>query len=111
MLWLHMLHSGGGTPHKPSILGSNGHVLHESTAMATYLIAAGVAPGDILKVRNVQYHCFQYKGGQLLHKSRSSACAGREQILILLRTSYLRTLAVCCNGRAQHCLPTKDAQL
>ncbi|WIA12187.1 hypothetical protein OEZ85_012258 [Tetradesmus obliquus] len=44
-----ILCSGGGTPHKPSIIGSNRHVLHESTAMATYLMAAGVAPADILK--------------------------------------------------------------
>jgi hypothetical protein len=42
--------AGGGTPHKPSIIGSNGHVLHESTAMASYLMARGVAPADIFKV-------------------------------------------------------------
>eukprot|EP00882_Tetradesmus_deserticola_P029766 GHRQ01033368.1.p1 GENE.GHRQ01033368.1~~GHRQ01033368.1.p1 ORF type:complete len:194 (+),score=90.96 GHRQ01033368.1:89-670(+) len=46
---LRVLRAGGGTPHKPSILGSNGHVLHESTAMASYLMARGVAAADVLK--------------------------------------------------------------
>jgi hypothetical protein len=51
LLLLLVLPAGSGTPHKPSILGANGHVLHESTAMANYLMASGVAAGDILKVR------------------------------------------------------------
>ena len=28
---------GGGTPHKPAVLGANGHVIHEATACARYL--------------------------------------------------------------------------
>jgi hypothetical protein len=41
---------GGGTPHKPPIIGPNGHVLHESTSCADYLIQArGAASGDLLK--------------------------------------------------------------
>ena len=28
---------GGGTPHKPAVLGATGHVLHESTVCADYL--------------------------------------------------------------------------
>ena len=32
-----MLCLGGGTPHKPAVLGATGHVLHESTACADYL--------------------------------------------------------------------------
>jgi hypothetical protein len=42
-------HQGGGTPHKPPIIGRNGHVLHESTACADYLIQRGAAPGALLK--------------------------------------------------------------
>ena len=30
---------GGGTPHKPAVLGSSGHVLHESTVCADYLMS------------------------------------------------------------------------
>ncbi|GFH14157.1 DUF218 domain-containing protein [Haematococcus lacustris] len=41
--------SGGGTPHKPPILGSNGHVLHESTSCAAYLMARGLPVDRILK--------------------------------------------------------------
>lgn len=29
---------GGGTPHKPAIVESNGHVLHEATACARFLM-------------------------------------------------------------------------
>jgi hypothetical protein len=40
---------GGGTPHKPAVLGASGHVLHEATACAQYLMAKGVAADSILK--------------------------------------------------------------
>ncbi|CAL5218988.1 g743 [Coccomyxa viridis] len=40
---------GGGTPHKPAVLGSTGHVLHESTVCAEYLLGKGVPAADILK--------------------------------------------------------------
>ncbi|KAJ9530018.1 hypothetical protein QJQ45_023304 [Haematococcus lacustris] len=40
---------GGGTPHKPPILGSNGHVLHESTSCAAYLMTRGLPADRILK--------------------------------------------------------------
>lgn len=41
---------GGGTPHKPAILGGGGHVLHESTACARYLQARhGVPLSAMLK--------------------------------------------------------------
>jgi hypothetical protein len=42
--------AGGGTPHKPAVLGSTGHIIHESTSGAVYLMATGVQAGDILKV-------------------------------------------------------------
>lgn len=45
---------GGGTPHKPAVLGPTGHVLHESTSMASYLIARGVEPAAILKVGSAE---------------------------------------------------------
>lgn len=41
--------AGGGTPHKPAVIAPNGHVIHESTSCAEYLIAKGMASGDILK--------------------------------------------------------------
>ena len=41
---------GGGTPHKPAVLGPSGHVIHEASACASYVMAArGVPAGDILK--------------------------------------------------------------
>eukprot|EP00879_Flechtneria_rotunda_P024790 GHRR01026303.1.p1 GENE.GHRR01026303.1~~GHRR01026303.1.p1 ORF type:complete len:383 (+),score=104.28 GHRR01026303.1:535-1683(+) len=40
---------GGGTPHKPVVVGHNGHVIHESTSCAKYLMEAGVQAADILK--------------------------------------------------------------
>ncbi|KAK9803666.1 hypothetical protein WJX72_009662 [[Myrmecia] bisecta] len=40
---------GGGTPHKPAILSVTGHVVHESTACAEYLIAQGVPGLRLLK--------------------------------------------------------------
>lgn len=40
---------GAGTPHKPPVLSSNGYVLHESTAYASYLMERGVPALDILK--------------------------------------------------------------
>lgn len=42
--------AGGGTPHKPAVVGPNGHVIHESTSGATYLMNTGVQPGAIYKV-------------------------------------------------------------
>lgn len=42
--------SGGGTPHKPDVLGPTGHVIHESTSCANYLMATGVEPHMIYKV-------------------------------------------------------------
>lgn len=40
---------GGGTPHKPPVLGPSGHVIHESTSCANYLRAQGVSEVSILK--------------------------------------------------------------
>ena len=40
---------GGGTPHKPPVLDARGHVVHEATACADYLIARGARAGDLLK--------------------------------------------------------------
>ncbi|EIE22087.1 hypothetical protein COCSUDRAFT_16982 [Coccomyxa subellipsoidea C-169] len=39
---------GGGTPHKPAIIGPSGHVIHESTSCANYLRAKGVSAASIL---------------------------------------------------------------
>ncbi|KAI8465339.1 MAG: DUF218 domain-containing protein [Monoraphidium minutum] len=44
-----ILFLGGGTPHKPAVLTPTGHVLHESTACASYLLDRGAAPGALLK--------------------------------------------------------------
>eukprot|EP01023_Acetabularia_acetabulum_P033268 TRINITY_DN3113_c0_g1_i7.p3 TRINITY_DN3113_c0_g1~~TRINITY_DN3113_c0_g1_i7.p3 ORF type:complete len:270 (+),score=30.37 TRINITY_DN3113_c0_g1_i7:92-901(+) len=44
-----ILLTGGGTPHKPVILDSNGHVLHESTVCAEYLLERGVDSGSMVK--------------------------------------------------------------
>mmetsp|Transcript_2412 Transcript_2412/g.6532 ORF Transcript_2412/g.6532 Transcript_2412/m.6532 type:complete len:301 (+) Transcript_2412:245-1147(+) len=44
-----ILCTGGGTPHKPPILFETGHVNHESTVCADYLISKGVARAGILK--------------------------------------------------------------
>ena len=41
--------SGSATPHKPPTKAKGGFILHESTAMAEYLIERGVAPEHILK--------------------------------------------------------------
>lgn len=41
--------TGGGTPHKPPVLGPSGHVVHESTSCADYLMARGVRAEHILK--------------------------------------------------------------
>ena len=41
---------GGGTPHKPAVLGPSGHVVHEASACASYLMAArGVPAAHVLK--------------------------------------------------------------
>jgi len=41
---------GAGTPHKVPVLGAAGHVLHESSSYASYLLARGVVPPrDLLK--------------------------------------------------------------
>lgn len=41
--------SGSATPHKPPAKAKGGFILHESTAMAEYLIERGVPPEHILK--------------------------------------------------------------
>jgi|TARA_B100000405_G_scaffold189820_1_gene132998 hypothetical protein len=41
--------SGSATPHKPPPLQRGGFTLHESTAMAEYVVAAGVPPEAVLK--------------------------------------------------------------
>jgi uncharacterized SAM-binding protein YcdF (DUF218 family) len=41
--------SGSATPHKPPPMAKGGFILHESTAMAEYLIDRGVPPEHILK--------------------------------------------------------------
>jgi hypothetical protein len=41
--------AGGGTPHKPAVIGDNGHVVHESTSCADYLMSKGMAADMILK--------------------------------------------------------------
>jgi len=41
---------GGGTPHKPPVLQrASGHVIHEGTACADYLLRAGLPAGRLLK--------------------------------------------------------------
>ncbi|GBF93965.1 hypothetical protein Rsub_06214 [Raphidocelis subcapitata] len=40
---------GGGTPHKPPVLAPSGHVVHESTSCADYLISKGADAGALLK--------------------------------------------------------------
>lgn len=40
---------GGGTPHKPDVLQASGHVLHEATACAAYLMGRDVPASHILK--------------------------------------------------------------
>jgi uncharacterized SAM-binding protein YcdF (DUF218 family) len=45
-----ILCSGGGTPHRPPLLGARGHVVHEGTACCAYLARAhGVKPSFLLK--------------------------------------------------------------
>ena len=44
-----ILCTGGGTPHKPPILFENGHINHESTVCANYLLERGVQSDKILK--------------------------------------------------------------
>ena len=46
-----ILVTGGGTPHKPPILHDrSGHVIHESTVCADYLVSElGVSPNSVLK--------------------------------------------------------------
>jgi hypothetical protein len=44
--------AGAGTPHKPDVVQPNGHVLHESTSCAQYLLRKGVSAKDILKEVN-----------------------------------------------------------
>ncbi|DBA72362.1 TPA: hypothetical protein ACH3X2_010515 [Trebouxia sp. C0005] len=40
---------GGGTPHKPAVLSDNGHVVHEGSAYAAYLLEQGVPAKHVLK--------------------------------------------------------------
>lgn len=40
---------GGGTPHRPPVFNSAGHVIHEGTSCAAYLVRKGVDPDHILK--------------------------------------------------------------
>lgn len=41
--------SGGGTPHKPSVIGRSGQVIHEATSCAKYLLSRNVPASCILK--------------------------------------------------------------
>lgn len=40
---------GGGTPHKPAVLSESGHVIHEGSAYAAYLLNKGVPAKHLLK--------------------------------------------------------------
>ncbi|DBB06064.1 TPA: hypothetical protein ACH3X3_009634 [Trebouxia sp. C0006] len=40
---------GGGTPHKPAVLSDSGHVVHEGSAYAAYLLEQGVPAEHVLK--------------------------------------------------------------
>lgn len=40
---------GGGTPHKPDVVQSSGHVLHEATSCAEYLMHRGAPPKLVYK--------------------------------------------------------------
>eukprot|EP00897_Mesotaenium_endlicherianum_P000195 jgi/Mesen1/10176/ME000076S09684 len=40
---------GGGTPHRPPVIGPAGHVIHEGTSCADYLLSKGMAAPSILK--------------------------------------------------------------
>lgn len=40
---------GAGTPHKPDVIDPTGHVLHESTSCAAYLMSKGADPRSLLK--------------------------------------------------------------
>lgn len=44
-MWL----AGGGTPHRPPVIDSNGYPIHEATICANYLLASSVHPDLILK--------------------------------------------------------------
>ena len=46
---MYVVLSGSATPHKPPPLQKGGFTLHESTAMAEYVVAAGVPPQAVLK--------------------------------------------------------------
>lgn len=60
---------GSGTPHKPSILGHGGHVVHEATACSRYLHGMhGVALDAMLK------EVASYDTVNLLHAMRCVQC-------------------------------------
>lgn len=44
-----LLCSGGGTPHRPSVLSDTGYVVFESTSCASYLLDKGMKAASILK--------------------------------------------------------------
>ena len=46
---MYVVLSGSATPHKPPPLQKGGFMLHESTAMAEYVVANGVPPEAVLK--------------------------------------------------------------
>jgi len=46
---MYVVLSGSATPHKPPPLQKGGFLLHESTAMAEYVVNAGVPPEAVLK--------------------------------------------------------------
>ena len=44
-----ILLTGGWTPHRPALIAPSGQMLHESTALAQYLLARGVSPNKLYK--------------------------------------------------------------
>ena len=52
-----ILCSGGGTPHKPPVLTTNGYVIHEGTACTKHVLRAGVPASALLKEARVTPPC------------------------------------------------------
>ena len=101
-----MLCLGGGTPHKPAVLGSTGHVLHESTVCADYLVGRVMfwpSPWPLCSNPNIVRNAFG-----VVHQGFTVSAADRQYKAVVSRRlgnqgctlDAADSLCTCIVGRA-----------
>ncbi|KAG1661097.1 hypothetical protein FOA52_012086 [Chlamydomonas sp. UWO 241] len=81
---------GGGTPHKPPILRPSGHVIHESTSCAEYLIAGG-APRELILKETSSYDTV---GNAFFSLAIHALPAGWRRVLVVTSDFHMPRSAV-----------------